>query len=450
MSSDTICPKSRALGQIIRHRRVALGYTPEQLASILGVKAASVSQWELGLSRPTRGRSTALAALMGSLSISEGELVDVIGPAEYVSAHWDADHGTRLRIERTQSKLGQAELAARAEVSLSTVIRLERGLTTPRPEKLDAIAATLGVKVDAFVPKRRKVVGVESSLSALLKEYRRAHECTQQRMADLLEVPEGTYVSWEVGRNHPRTDVLRHRVAHLLGVAALPLPDRLEKKSVKARTSLARSLGAARQAAGLTRRVAAERLGVDPDTVVAWEEGSLEPLNSRLPEIATLYRIPFVELVRARDGVSSAEATTFPALVRAARREAGLGTAELAARMGFHENLVKLVELGKATVTKRFVARLTASLDIEADRAELLAAEYRPTARYEAVGALLGSARRSLGVSHDDVAFMLGTHRNTVRAWERGQSAPARNRWRELAQVYGITVPQVERAIRSA
>ena len=61
-----------------------------------------------------------------------------------------------MRRARTAAGLSTARLADRLGVSQPTVVRYETGEVRPSPERVVAIAAALGVKVDALTPTRRR------------------------------------------------------------------------------------------------------------------------------------------------------------------------------------------------------------------------------------------------------------------------------------------------------
>ncbi len=62
--------KSLPLGEALKARRTAAGYTQEYVAEALGVSRQAVSKWENGTSEPSTANLMALAKLYG-LSVDE-------------------------------------------------------------------------------------------------------------------------------------------------------------------------------------------------------------------------------------------------------------------------------------------------------------------------------------------------------------------------------------------
>jgi A/G-specific adenine glycosylase len=62
--------------------------------------------------------------------------------------------GTKLRNMRKEKRIGLAKLAQLAKVSKLTIIRIESGKTSPRPETIAKLAAALGAPVEELTAKR--------------------------------------------------------------------------------------------------------------------------------------------------------------------------------------------------------------------------------------------------------------------------------------------------------
>jgi putative molybdopterin biosynthesis protein len=52
----------------------------------------------------------------------------------------------------------------------------------------------------------------------------------------------------------------------------------------------------------------------------------------------------------------------------------------------------------------------------------------------------LRAARLGKGLTQKQVAAKLGVKQPTVWGWESGKSVPVRDRWRDVARVYGVPV----------
>ncbi len=62
-----------------------------------------------------------------------------------------------------------------------------------------------------------------------------------------------------------------------------------------------KALARARKNRGLTRRQAAEALGLEPKTIAAWEQGDKQPRPGQLVNLAGLYSCHVEDLVEAQE-----------------------------------------------------------------------------------------------------------------------------------------------------
>jgi transcriptional regulator with XRE-family HTH domain len=97
----------------------------------------------------------------------------------------------------------------------------------------------------------------------------------QRELAEQLGVSQGTLENWEQGLNGPE---YRHypAVIGFLRYDPNPTPK-----------TLGEQIAAARRRDGLTQRELAQKLGVDPTTVQAWEAGRL---TKPYPRLTRLFR----------------------------------------------------------------------------------------------------------------------------------------------------------------
>ncbi|MFO0604543.1 MAG: helix-turn-helix transcriptional regulator [Polyangiales bacterium] len=93
-----------------------------------------------------------------------------------------ARFGERLRALRTAASLTQAELAERADLDVSYVSQLERGLRDPSLSSIEAVAGALGLSVAQFFDDAAAAAGaardaqaraIAQELSSLDEESRR-------------------------------------------------------------------------------------------------------------------------------------------------------------------------------------------------------------------------------------------------------------------------------------
>jgi transcriptional regulator with XRE-family HTH domain len=146
-------------------------------------------------------------------------------------------------------------------------------------------------------------------------------------------------LNWERGRSEP---VLRFipKILDFLGYDPRPRSE-----------SLADRIRAAREAQGLSQKILAERLGVDPSTVQKWERLGFNP-HPRL--FAKL-----VSLVSLQDPTGE---MTLGERLREWRLRKGLTQGELAATLGVGQETISKWELGKKEPAKAQLAKLIALL----------------------------------------------------------------------------------------
>jgi transcriptional regulator with XRE-family HTH domain len=65
---------------------------------------------------------------------------------------WRWEVGKRIRAEREWANLTQERLAELLEVERTTVVRIELGITSPRLDRLLAIAHALGIEPARLMP----------------------------------------------------------------------------------------------------------------------------------------------------------------------------------------------------------------------------------------------------------------------------------------------------------
>ncbi|MEU8779274.1 helix-turn-helix transcriptional regulator [Streptomyces sp. NPDC048606] len=150
-----------------------------------------------------------------------------------------ADHiGQRIATRRRARRMTQADLAREAHVSLSMIKSCERGVRTPGPQIVEAIATALGVDASrldpTYVGTTRRVHAALPALSAVVAGYEYAPH-TPRRPLNRLRAEIDQAVEWRLGAQYgliaaqaPEllTDVLAHlhageaEAAHLVISAA--------------------------------------------------------------------------------------------------------------------------------------------------------------------------------------------------------------------------------------
>ena len=150
-------PSKSALGAYIRSKREEREMTQEQLGKKIGVTRAAISLIELGETINFSQNRTAIFRLMNALKLNEEEKIKALSlrvkrkPRKLTRAR--SPLGTfltkrRLEVGLTQKRLGQIIGVVGSEVS-----NIERGQSTPKPDKLRKILKSLG---NPDVPVRLK------------------------------------------------------------------------------------------------------------------------------------------------------------------------------------------------------------------------------------------------------------------------------------------------------
>ena len=115
------------VGQYIEKGRKRRGWKQQQLAQLLGITKAAVSNWERYVSIPSEARAAHLDELFA------GQL-DFIHP------------GPEIRKRRRALRWTQVILADRAKTTSNSIARIERKEVVPRPDTLDRIIEELTVE----------------------------------------------------------------------------------------------------------------------------------------------------------------------------------------------------------------------------------------------------------------------------------------------------------------
>ena len=121
------------------------------------------------------------------------------------------------------------------------------------------------MRVDHLALKylRRKEYDFEpATIGEHIKRKRLQLRLTQKQVAEALGVTEFSVLNWEIGDHQPDDAPTLHRIIGFLGYDPLPrgttIPDLLRAK---------------RRELGMGQRELAAYLGVDPKTVLYWEQG---------------------------------------------------------------------------------------------------------------------------------------------------------------------------------
>ena len=107
--------------------------------------------------------------------------------------------GDYIKVRRLDLKLTKRQVALRLNVSDLSVYLWEKNRVKPSLTQIPRIIEFLGR--DPFEKRT-------DSLGDKLREYRRVHGLTQEKMAGQLGVDPSTLAAWERGENNPRDKIL--------------------------------------------------------------------------------------------------------------------------------------------------------------------------------------------------------------------------------------------------
>ncbi|MBF0138469.1 MAG: helix-turn-helix domain-containing protein [Magnetococcus sp. DMHC-1] len=97
--------------------------------------------------------------------------------------------GEKIKTLRKQKQLTLDQLAASTDSSKSYLWELEQGrIPRPSAEKLQRIAAALGVSASFFVDEAQDVPDEGSMDQAFFRKYQRLPQETKQRLRELIDV----------------------------------------------------------------------------------------------------------------------------------------------------------------------------------------------------------------------------------------------------------------------
>jgi transcriptional regulator with XRE-family HTH domain len=118
-----------------------------------------------------------------------------------------------------------------------------------------------------------------NSLGDHIRARRLDLKLLQQQVADQIGVHELTITNWESNATIPE---FRYMPAIIQFLGYNPVP---------AASSLPEQLATARRALGLSQRKMAEKLGVDPATLMGWEAGRHQPTEKSIALIGKVLQI---------------------------------------------------------------------------------------------------------------------------------------------------------------
>lgn len=131
--------KSAAAGKRIKAIRESRGLTQNDVAEILGVSTAAISQYENG---NWSMRLSTLNKLADALRVPVAE---ILGTDSAEQSEISLAIGQRIKTERKKAGMTQKELAEKAGLAVGTIQQYERGLRRPNYDALNKLKVAFGM-----------------------------------------------------------------------------------------------------------------------------------------------------------------------------------------------------------------------------------------------------------------------------------------------------------------
>jgi transcriptional regulator with XRE-family HTH domain len=284
-------------------------------------------------------------------------------------------------------------------------------------------------------------------LGAHLEAFRKHANLRRIDLAYKMGVSEETIRLWEKGTVQPSAERLPRLIA-LLSLETADWP--LREGPHDDLPPLAAALWTEREARSITQAAAAHALGVAHGTYAGWETGRSTPSDGFVPGVAAFLGLDLDEAATLCATPFTVDTTGWPAFgqLLGKRREAlRLTRSGLAAAVGVSQHAVVAWELGSRAPGPQQLPRLAEALGVESS---LLVAALPSRGVASALGQLILTRQRELGLRSADVARLAGTTEATVSRWVNGHSRPVPANLRRLAEALKVPYPMVVDAVGAA
>ncbi len=288
---------NRRLGAHIEASRLRAGLTRAQLGARMGVSEETIRRWERAGSTPSEDR---LARLIAVLALDDASFVSLaqqpVEPRDELPLL-----ARRLRDERRDRRITQAEAAQLLDVAQPTYAGWEVGRATPDGANLARVADFLGTSVAAVADLVDAPFTVDyagwPALGRILGRQRQRLRLTRSELAQRVGVTKTTIANWELGYRTPRVQQLR-LLATALSASVMEL-----EAALPVDTGALSTLGALirnRQThLGLSRAEIARRAGTDEATLSRWVNGHRRPDERGLRRLADVLGVAWPVMAAA-------------------------------------------------------------------------------------------------------------------------------------------------------
>jgi transcriptional regulator with XRE-family HTH domain len=288
-----------------------------------------------------------------------------------------------------------------------------------------------------------------SRLGAHLTAFRQRAGLRRIDLARQIGVSDETLRLWEKGAVRPSRELL----ARLIALLSLEAADWSESESDEQQPELpvvARRLREERGARGMSQATTVRLLDVAQATYASWETGRCSPAEQHYDAIASFLGVDVEEVTGMCEVPFTVDSSTWPPLgqIVGRRRELRqLRRADLAEQVGVAASTIAAWELGSRAPGPDHLRRLAAALDVEL---AVLAASVPQREGRTALGELIVSRRRELGIRSADVARRAGTTETVISRWVNGHHRPVAASIRRLAHALDLPVATVAAAAHGA
>ncbi|MDP3891317.1 helix-turn-helix domain-containing protein [Nocardioides sp.] len=287
----------------LRERRVALGMSAGEVATLLGVSPPSVLRWERRARLPGPRDISRLAAV---LDVPTDRVAGFFDAARTPSPPRTSVRGPGLRQLRHRRGVTVAALARAAGVGPATVYNWEAGRVRIPAYALPGLAGALGTTVGALrhslthsaaaPPRPRTASG--------LRRLRLQRGLSQQSVAERTGRSRWSIRAWERGEPPPLhalralADAYDVSVTEVADAAGVRCPPHLDPRNWTPGL-LPAVLRTLREWSGLTQAQLADACACSAATVRAWESGRLQPSPALRRRLEEHYGLPSGALVTA-------------------------------------------------------------------------------------------------------------------------------------------------------
>lgn len=178
-------------GQKVKCVRQSLGFTQEELATLLHTTKQVVSRYESGMRVPKI--STALGFAQ-ALLVPVDYLVDESIPVEQYHKDTKKANLTAIKIERERQGISVEAFSRATSISISKLNAIDNGTADPTASELCSISDALHLSIDYLLGRSWLACGqhhiITDNESLLLSQYRSADTETKNYIHGVLRLPQ--------------------------------------------------------------------------------------------------------------------------------------------------------------------------------------------------------------------------------------------------------------------